>query len=275
LPTPNAYRSVFRRLDGSHDWQTELEFGWSMVDRASVGSLAALIVEPILSDGGMLLLPDGYLKALAEHCKRRDMLLIIDEAQTAMGRCGSMFAFEQEGVVPDILTLSKGFGNGFPVSAVLTSTDIEQVCHERSFVYYATHANDPLAAAVALQVLNIITRDNLAQRAAEAGQRLSAGLAQLGDKYECIGDIRGRGLMMGMEIVQDRDTKMPSPELADKLTAAIFDLGLSIHLASMPNGGRAFRIAPPLIVSDEEIDIGLRIMDEALQKTNAAVSRSS
>lgn len=111
LPTPNAYRSIFRHPDGSYDWQTELDYGFELIDRQSCGSLAALILEPILSSGGMLVLPSGYLKAVKQHCERRGMLLIIDEAQTGIGRAGDMFAFqhfaEDEGVVPDVLTLSK------------------------------------------------------------------------------------------------------------------------------------------------------------------------
>lgn len=111
LPTPNSYRSIFRHPDGSHDWKTELDYGWELVDKQSCGSLAAVILEPILSSGGMLVLPPGYLKAMKQHCDKRGMLLIIDEAQTGIGRAGDMFAFqhfaEDEGVVPDILTLSK------------------------------------------------------------------------------------------------------------------------------------------------------------------------
>src|SRR5690348_14395739 len=115
LPTPNSYRSIFRKADGSHDWKTELDYGFDLLDKQSCGSLAAVIVEPILSSGGMLELPPGYLKALKDHCEKRGMLLIVDEAQTGLGRAGDMFAFahhkEDEGVVPDILTLSKTLGN--------------------------------------------------------------------------------------------------------------------------------------------------------------------
>lgn len=111
LPTPNAYRSIFRHADGSYDWHSELEYGWDLIDRQSCGSLAAVILEPILSSGGMLVLPPGYLKAIKEHCEARGMLLIIDEAQTGLGRAGDMFAFQHHAqdvdVVPDILTLSK------------------------------------------------------------------------------------------------------------------------------------------------------------------------
>jgi 4-aminobutyrate aminotransferase-like enzyme len=237
-----------------------------MIDRASVGSLTAVIVEPILSDGGMLTLPKGYLKRLKQCCEERQMLLIVDEAQTAMGRCGTMFAFEQEGVKPDILTLCKGFGNGFPVSAVVTTKEIEERSHDKGFFYYATHANDPMAAAVALQVLTVVERDSLAQRATEAGNRLRAGLERLKTKYGCIGDVRGRGLLVGLEVVRDPESKESDPETAEKLVSAITEDGLSIHLATLTNGGRAFRIAPSLVISDDEIDEGLSIMEGAFER---------
>ena len=124
LPSPDSYRSIFRNKDGSHDWETELNYGWSLIDKASAGSLAAVIMEPILSSGGMIAIPRGYMVAMKEHCRKRNMLLIVDEAQTGLGRCGDLFAIQYEGVVPDILTLSKTLGNGLPLSAVITSDKI-------------------------------------------------------------------------------------------------------------------------------------------------------
>jgi 2,2-dialkylglycine decarboxylase (pyruvate) len=135
LPAPNAYRSPFRRPDGSYDWEAELDYGWTLVDAQSVGSLAAVIMEPILSSGGVIVLPQGYLRRMKEHCERRGMLLIVDEAQTGVGRTGKNFAIEHDGVVPDILTLSKTLGAGLPLSAVITSREIEQVIHSRGFSF--------------------------------------------------------------------------------------------------------------------------------------------
>ena len=150
LPTPNAYRSPFRHADGTYDWESELRFGFDLVDQQSSGSLAACMIEPILSSGGIIEPPPGYLTRLKEMCVARGMLLIADEAQTGLGRTGLMYAFEREPVVPDLLTLSKTLGAGLPVAAVVTSTDIEQVCHDRGFLFFTTHVSDPLAAAVAL-----------------------------------------------------------------------------------------------------------------------------
>ena len=124
FPAPYEYRSVFRKPDGSYDWEKEMDFGWAMIDRQSVGSLAAFIMEPILSPGGILVPPKGYLKRMGEECRKRGMLIIMDEAQTGVGRTGQMFAFEQDGVVPDILCLSKTLGCGLPLASVSTTEEI-------------------------------------------------------------------------------------------------------------------------------------------------------
>ena len=271
LPAPNSYRSIFRHPDGNHDWQTELDYGWALIDRASCGSLAAVILEPIMSSGGMLTLPPGYLAAMQAHCRRRGMLLILDEAQTALGRCGDMFGFEHEGVVPDVLTLSKTLGNGIPLSAVVTSHAIADRCEDRGFLFYTTHVNDPLPAAVGLKVLEIVRRDGLVARARAAGLKLQAALRNLQSRYGCIGDVRGRGLMAGMEIVADRKTKESAPELGSRLSEKMLELGLSANITALKQFGGVFRIAPPITISDEELEKGVAIMEEALANTEGSM----
>src|SRR5688572_9315602 len=213
LPTPNAYRSPFRNADGSYDWEAELAYGFALVDQQSAGSLAACVVEPILSSGGILDLPPGYLGRLREMCDERGMLLILDEAQTGLGRTGTMYAFDRDGVAPDILTLSKTLGAGLPVAAVVTTAEIEQVCHERGFLFYTTHVSDPLAASVALTVLHVIDREHLVERAARLGEQLTDRLLALRDSYEVVGDVRGRGLLQGIELVKDKKSKAPADAL--------------------------------------------------------------
>lgn len=195
------------------------------------------------------------------------MLLIVDEAQTAIGRCGSMFAIEHEGVTPDILTLSKTLGNGLPLAAVITSKEIEETCFERGFLFYTTHVNDPLPAAVGLKVLEIVVRDNLVERSKIAGKKMKDRLELLQTKYGCIGDVRGRGLMCGVEIVADRMTKAPSIELGDALAKKMTELGLSANLSTMKSFGGVFRIAPPITIEDMELELGLGIFEEALRVT--------
>lgn len=248
-----------------------------MIDAASSGSLAAVILEPILSSGGMHVLPDGYLAALKRHCERRGMLLILDEAQTALGRAGDMFAFQHPGnggVVPDVLTLSKTLGNGLPLSAVVTSDAIAAKAKENGFLFYTTHVNDPLPAAVGLKVLQMVQRDGLVERSARLGRRLHGALREMQGRYGCIGDIRGRGLMAGVEIVEDaRDAakKKSALELADRLSARMFELGVSANLATMASFGGAFRIAPPITITEEELELGLSLMEEAFRTTEGTL----
>ena len=160
IPAPYPYRPRFER-NGVYDWAAELDYAFDLIDRQSSGSLAAFIAEPILSSGGLIELPQGYMRALKAKCVERGMLLIVDEAQTGMGRTGTLFACEHDGVVPDILTLSKTLGAGLPLAAVLTTQAIENEAHERGFLFYTTHVSDPMPAAVGLKVVEIIERDGL------------------------------------------------------------------------------------------------------------------
>ncbi len=267
LPAPNAYRSVFRKPDGSYDWEAELDYGWGLIDQASCGSLAACIAECIQSSAGMHVLPAGYLRALKRHCERRGMLLIVDEAQTGVGRSGDMLAAVREGVTPDIVTLSKTLGNGLPLSAVVTSAEVDRVCAARGYCFYTTHVNDPLPAAVGDKVLEVVARDGLVDGARRLGAVLRAGLERLRDRYGCVGDVRGRGLMAGVEIVADRETKEPAPELAQRLADRAYELGVWANLSSHPSFGGSFRIAPPITITREQIERGLEILEEAFSST--------
>jgi 2,2-dialkylglycine decarboxylase (pyruvate) len=264
LPTPNAYRSPFRTADGGYDWQAELDYGFRLIDQQSSGSLAACIVEPILSSGGIIEAPLGYLAALKQKCAERGMLLILDEAQTGLGRTGAMYAFERDGIAPDLLTLSKTLGAGLPVAAVVTSDEIEQRCHERGYLFYTTHVSDPLAAVVASTVLRVLRRDDLVARADTLGKHLRDRLIELQGKHEVIGDVRGRGLMQGIELVLDRTSKEPADKLGQAVTAACLERGLHMNIVQLPGMGGIFRIAPPLTISEDELDAGLDTLDAAL-----------
>ncbi|WP_422002247.1 aspartate aminotransferase family protein [Roseovarius mucosus] len=265
IPAPHAYRPRFTHDDGSLDWQTELDDAFALIDAQSTGSLAAFIAEPILSSGGIIELPEGYLAALKRKCEEREMLLILDEAQTGVGRTGTMFAFERDGVVPDILTLSKTLGAGLPLSAVMTSREIEEKAHERGYIFLTTHVSDPLPAAVGLAVLDVLERDGLISRATQAGALLRDGLLALQQRHDCIGDVRGRGLLLGLEIVTDRNSRVPDLEMGDRIAEAAMERGLSMNIVKVPAMGAVFRIAPPLTATDAEITHGLDILGEALE----------
>jgi len=175
-----------------------------------------------------------------------------------------MFAFERDGIVPDFLTLSKTLGAGLPLAAVLTTDAIEEEAHERGFLFYTTHVSDPLPAAIGLKVVELVVREQLAARAAEAGARLLAGLAELRDRYDCVGDVRGRGLLVGIEIVADKESKKPSPEVGAAITRRCMELGLSMNIVDLRGMGGVFRIAPPLTITDDELDLGLSMLDQAI-----------
>jgi 2,2-dialkylglycine decarboxylase (pyruvate) len=272
IPTPNAYRPDFTTDGGELDWRRQLDFSFDLIDAQSVGSLAACIVEPILSSGGVLDLPPGYLAGLRDKCRERGMLLILDEAQTGLCRTGDWYAFQRDGVVPDIITLSKTLGAGLPLAAVVTSDEIERTAHERGFLFFTTHVADPLVAAVGNTVLDVLGEQRLDRRAAELGAHLRRGLTTLADRHEVIGDVRGRGLLVGLELVLDRKTKRASDELGAAVTRRCLELGLHMNVVQLPGMGGVFRIAPPLTATTAELDLGLEILDKAIGEVAGALA---
>jgi 2,2-dialkylglycine decarboxylase (pyruvate) len=244
IPAPNAYKPRFPGVD----WRSELDDAFAQVDAQCTGNLAAFIGEPILSSGGVIDLPPGYLAALKAHCDARGMLLILDEAQTGLGRTGTFFAFERDGVVP--------------LAAVMTSDRVAALADEKGFFFYTTHVNDPLPAAVGLKVMEIVLRDGLTERAREAGERLAAGLLRLKQRFECIGDVRGRGLLRGIEFTQFG--KHDATALSNAITASAMDIGLAANLVRSGTSGGTMRIAPSLTVKDAEIDEGLDLLGRAI-----------
>lgn len=270
LPTPNAYRSPFRAADGSYDWLSELEYGFALIDQQSSGSLAAVLIEPILSSGGIIELPPGYLARLRELCDERGMLLILDEAQTGLGRTGTMYAFERDGVTPDILTLSKTLGAGLPVAAVVTSAQIEETCHERGFLFYTTHVSDPLAGAVASTVFDVIARDGLIERAVELGGIMTTRLTAMRDSLDNVGDVRGRGLLQGLELVESKESRRPADALGESVTTECLERGLHLNIVQLPGMGGIFRIAPPLTISEDDLHKGLDILEDSIRTVAAS-----
>lgn len=264
IPTPNAYRPDFLTPDGAFDWQRQLDWGFALVDAQSVGSLAACLVEPILSSGGVIDPPVGYLAALKRKCEERGMLLILDEAQTGLCRTGTWYAFERDGVVPDLITLSKTLGAGLPLAAVITSAAIEEEAHRRGYLFYTTHVSDPLVAAVGNTVLDVAEREQLDERAGKLGGLLRDGLLALQDRHQVVGDVRGRGLLQGMELVTDRESKAVSDRLGALVTRRCLELGLHLNVVQLPGMGGTFRIAPALTSTEDEIALGLEILDQAL-----------
>jgi 2,2-dialkylglycine decarboxylase (pyruvate) len=264
LPAPYAYRCPIRHCDGACDC-TCLESGFELLDQQSVGSLCALIAEPVLSTGGIIVPPDGYFRRAAELCAERGMLLVLDEAQTGFGRLGTMFGFEHDGIVPDVLTLSKTLGGGVPLAATVTSSAIEGDCFAKGFLHVTSHVSDPLPAAAGLAVLDVLAEEGLVGQARERGEYLLARLRELQQEHEQIGDVRGRGLLVGLELVIDRETRAPAGELGTAVTADCLERGLSMNIVRSGTITNCLRLAPPLTITEPEIDTAVEILGESLR----------
>ena len=272
LPAPYAYRCPIRHCNGTCDCSC-LEAGFDMIDQQSVGSLCAVIAEPVLSAGGIIVPPPDYFQRLRTLCTERGMLLIFDEAQTGFGRLGTMFGFELHGIEPDILSVSKTLGGGVPLAATLTSSEIEEDCYSKGFMHVTSHVSDPLPAAVGLAVINVIEEEGLVEQARLRGEYLMARLHKLQQHHEQIGDVRGMGLLVGVELVEDRTTKEPADALGVAVGDECLQRGLSMNIVRSTGGMlNCFRMAPPLSITESEIDTAITIIEESL--TAVLASRS-
>ena len=223
---------------------------------AAPDDIAAIFVEPIQGEGGYVVPPPGYLKALRELCDKYGILLVFDEIQSGIGRTGRMFACEFEGVEPDILLTAKGLGSGMPIGAIIAR---ESITRWESGAHGSTFGGNPVCCAAALTTLDLV-QNGLMQNAAKMGDRLMAGVKQLQQKHKMIGDVRGRGLMIGVELVKDRATREPNPDVIKPIEQMAFKKGLLLLGA----GKNSLRLAPPLVIDAEDVDTGLRILDECL-----------
>lgn len=272
LPEPNAYRCPVEHCRDACD-MTCLRIGLRLFDMQSRGAPAAVIAEPVISAGGVIVPPEGYFDALKREAAARGMLLVFDEAQTAFGRLGQPTAAAALGVAPDIMSVSKTLGGGLPLAATITTDAIEADVHAKGFTCYTSHVSDPLPAAVGLAVLDTLERESLLDRAREIGAYLSDGLRALQQRHEAIGDVRGQGLLVGVELVEDRERRVPHHALGAATTARCYALGLSMNIRRRPERGAVWRIAPPLTVTRAEIDRALAILDRALVESLDALAR--
>jgi len=265
IPEPNSYRPYIPSLGEEQSALAGLELALKMFDMQSAGRGAAIIVEPVMSAGGVLVPPKSFMQALRKAADDRGMLLIFDEAQTAFGRIGTRTGSEYFDVVPDIMTMSKTLGGGLPVAAVATTAAIEDVLHDKHFSFYTSHVSDPLAAEVGLAVLKVIADEKLIDRAAKMGAYMRSRLEGLQQRYEVIGDVRGLGLLAGVELVSDRESRGAAHALGALTTTKCFENGLSMNIRRRPERGSVWRIAPPLTVSTDEIDRAVDILDKSLR----------
>jgi 2,2-dialkylglycine decarboxylase (pyruvate) len=264
IPEPYSYRPHIPGASEDESAMACLELGFKMFDMQSSGRPAAIIVEPIISAGGVLVPPKCFMEGLRQAANERGMLLIFDEAQTAFGRIGYKTGAEFHGVTPDIISISKTIGGGLPLAGVITTDEIEEIVHDKGFTFYTSHVSDPLLAHVGLAVLKVIQQDQLIDRAQTMGNYLFKRLTDLQQKYEAIGDVRGKGLLIGVELVKDRKNCEPHHQLGEVTTRLCFKKGLSMNIRRRKERGSVWRIAPPLTVSQNEIDQAIDILDLSL-----------
>jgi 2,2-dialkylglycine decarboxylase (pyruvate) len=176
-----------------------------------------------------------------------------------------MFGFERDGVVPDFVGVSKTLGGGLPLAATITTSAIEQDCYEKGFLHVTSHVSDPLPASAGLAVLDVIAEEGLVERAAARGEYMLARLRELQAQHEPIGDVRGRGLLVGLELVEDRESRRPADALGAAVTRECYERGLSMNIVRSQQHANCFRIAPPLTVTEAEIDLAVEIMDASLR----------
>lgn len=254
---PNRYRAP-------EDWSDEevvgeaLKFLEQTLFKKTVPpeEVAAIIVEPIQGEGGYLVPPDGFLSRLKELAQRFGILLIADEVQSGMGRTGKMFAGDHWGLEPDIICLAKGIASGLPLSAMIARTEIMNWVPGS---HASTFGGNPVACAAALATIELL-ENGLMDNATRMGELLLTRLHELAERHPLIGDVRGKGLMIGIELVTDRVLKTPAAKDRDELVRLCFERGLLI----LGCGENCIRLCPPLIITDTEADTAISLLDEAL-----------
>jgi 4-aminobutyrate aminotransferase-like enzyme len=242
-----------------------------LVETQTTGDIAAVIVETYQGAAGSIVPPIEWLQRLERWCREKDVLLIVDEVQASFGRTGKMFCFEHYGITPNLLCLGKGISCGVPCSALIGEARIMDVLEPGSMS--STNAGNPLSCAAALASIEIIEREGLCERAASIGGKMLERLKEMERKHDIVGEARGLGLALALEIVADKESKKPAPELTKLIIRKAFEKGLLL-IAPIGLFGNVIRIAPPLIITWELAEKGLQILDEAISEVEAKVLAS-
>jgi alanine-glyoxylate transaminase / (R)-3-amino-2-methylpropionate-pyruvate transaminase len=254
---PDPYRGLWGREDddAGKNYADDVK---NLLDFATSGQVAAFIAESIQGVGGCVVFPDGYLKHVYEHVRAAGGLCIADEVQTGFGRTGTHYwGFETQGVIPDIVTMAKGIGNGSPLGAVVTTPKIAATLTQR--IHFNTFGGNPVVCAQGMAVLEVIEREKLQGNSLTIGNRLFAGLNQLKEKYKLIGDVRGKGLLVGIELVKDRQSKEPAKEECAQILEACKEMGLLLGKGGL--WGQTIRFSPPMCVNEQDADFLLDVLD--------------
>ncbi len=260
VPFPYCYRCPFGqtpdncRLHGTDylDWVVETE---------TEDNVAAVIVETYQGGSGSIMAPEGWFPKLEAWCRRRDALLIVDEVQASFGRTGKLFGFEHYGITPNLLCLGKGISSSVPLSAIVGESRIMESLTPGSLG--STHGGNALCARVALENIDVILEERLSENAARVGQAMMARLRELQQRHECLGDVRGLGLVFGLEMVKSKETRQPDAEVTRRVVEAAYRRGLLL-IAPIGFYGNVLRVAPPLVITEEEALAGVDILDQAI-----------
>ena len=268
VPYPDPYRPVLGADEGAAGTIAYLEH---LINDPSSGvdSISSVLVEPILGEGGYVVPPDDFLPSLREFCDRHGILLIADEVQTGLGRTGTMWAVDHSKVTPDILCLAKTVGGGIPLSVVAYKSEL---VHDlpRGF-HLGTYRGNPLALAVGAESLRILKEGDLLERTRSRGDQLLQRFRALGARHPSIGDVRGRGFMIGVEFVHDRASRRPWGERAKAMRSALLARGVLMHTAGAWD--QVLRFMSPLIIEDELLDRGMAAFEDALESLDATADR--
>jgi 4-aminobutyrate aminotransferase len=260
VPYPNVFRHPFtgEQSDAERVSQACLDWIENRLFKTTVPpeECAGIVVECVQGEGGYVPAPSEFLHGLRRICNEHGIMLIVDEVQSGMGRTGKMFASDHHGLKADIVCMAKGIASGLPLGACVARADL---MNWKPGAHASTFGGNPVCIAAALKTIELLERE-LIQNSAEVGAYLQDGLRKLAQKHDCIADVRGLGLMVGVEFVTDRATRTPAPELRDRVETACFERGLIILGA----GFNTIRWSPPLIITRENVDVALEIFDEAI-----------
>jgi 4-aminobutyrate aminotransferase / (S)-3-amino-2-methylpropionate transaminase / 5-aminovalerate transaminase len=258
---PEVYRAPFPSAYRGPDVETALaELKAMFTTHVAAEQVAAIVVEPVQGEGGFLVAPPEFLRGLRELCDAHGICLIADEVQTGFARTGKLFAIEHSGVEPDLITLAKSIAAGLPLSGVLGKAEILDAAHDGAVG--GTFVGNPVAQAAALAVLDVIEEEGLCDRAAQLGETMRSRMLTWQERFPAIGDVRGVGAMLAIELVADRATKQPAPELAQAVIDAALQRGLLLLKAGVH--GNAIRVLCPLVLTEAELDEALAVWEDAL-----------
>jgi alanine-glyoxylate transaminase / (R)-3-amino-2-methylpropionate-pyruvate transaminase len=257
---PDLYRGQWGSDDPEAGRKYAEDVG-ELIRYGTSGRVAAFIAESIQGVGGAVVFPDGYLKHAYEHVRAAGGLCIADEVQTGFGRTGTHFwGFETQGVVPDIVTMAKGIGNGCPLAAVVTTPEIAATIASR--IHFNTFGGNPVSMAQGRAVLRVIEQEGLQANSLQIGEQLKTGFRRMAEKRDLIGDVRGLGLMLGVELVKDRKTKEPAKEACAEVFERCKDMGLLIGKGGL--NGNTLRIKPPMCLTSADAAFMLETIDQAI-----------